>query len=351
MIDRQAMEGRRRDTPARVLICTNHLINFAGSEIHCLEMAQYFTALGHDVLVAANNLGPPIEGEFKKIGIPTAAMGDLGRATEFDIVWTHHVPCFRLAHLVKKLRARKFVHGILSVLEPMELPPFKKSDKDLEGNLTVLANAPVTKDFIEDRIGTSFRVQVLRNFAPQIWQDFVPKAATELKKILIVSNHIPDELEELTAHARQQAITMEPIGLNADRFARVTPELVAGYDAVISIGKTVQYCLTGGIPVFIYDYFGGPGWLSDANIDAAEYSNYNGKCTGNRRPAEKLLRELTEGFSAACAFANTRRGWAASRYGIGEQLDRLGVFDLADAPFALMPRNSWVNAVLNMVRT
>ena len=55
--------------------------------------------------------------------------------------------------------------------------------------------------------------------------------------------------------------------IGSEKPAITSAELLDHYDCVISIGKTVQYCLVQGIPVFLYDRFGGPGYLNESNYD------------------------------------------------------------------------------------
>ena len=46
------------------------------------------------------------------------------------------------------------------------------------------------------------------------------------------------------------------------------------YDLVITIGRTVPRCLAMGVPVYVYDYLGGPGYLTEANFSLAERNNF-----------------------------------------------------------------------------
>jgi hypothetical protein len=82
---------------------------------------------------------------------------------------------------------------------------------------------------------------------------------------------------------------------------RVTPELIHEHDAVVSIGKTVQYALAAGVPVFCYDHFGGPGWLNDGNVEAAARHNFSGRGFTARDSASELVEEIGDGYRAARA--------------------------------------------------
>lgn len=52
-----------------------------------------------------------------------------------------------------------------------------------------------------------------------------------------------------------------------------------GFDAVLTIGKTVQYSLSMGIPCYIYDHFGGEGWLTPETFDREAFYNFSGRST------------------------------------------------------------------------
>lgn len=41
-----------------------------------------------------------------------------------------------------------------------------------------------------------------------------------------------------------------------DEYKSITLEILSQYDVAITIGKTVQYCLVMGVPVYVYDKFG-----------------------------------------------------------------------------------------------
>lgn len=324
----------------KILIASNHLSNFAGSELHCLELAEHLQSAGHDVTLAAAVIGPPWIGEANRLGLRVVHVSALAPRGEWDIIWTHHVPIFTHVHARLKLRARRILHGLLSSVLAMERPPLPQALSSTGRNVTFLANSEMTRAAALQRLTMAPRIEILRNFAPASWRQAVRRThAPALRAVACVSNHIPAEVEQLQALASAQGMVFDvfaAIGSASPR--RISPDELAPYDAVVSIGKTVNYALAAGIPAFIYDHFGGPGWLTDSNLAKAEATIFSGKCTRRRRSPEALLEEMKAGWPDAAAFARDRTDWAAERYGIPEQIKQLGLLDeMGERPLPLLP--------------
>ena len=320
----------------RVLICNHALRNHAGSEIHCCELAEHLIANGHSVTAASFYIGEPIAGELERIGAEIVPL-DSGRlAPEWDLIWRHHVTCFAEVHARQRLKARRHVHGLLSSVLPLERVPLLAAVAIDKSHFTLLANAPLTANVAKPLVANGVRINLLWNLAPAVWQVADGRRRERLEKIAVVSTHPPPELLELEHVAGRRGVQLQFFGNRGDNTVRITPDVRAPFHAVITIGKTVQYCLAAGIPVFVYDHFGGPGWLNRLNIEAAEHNNYAGKFTPRSRPTEMLWKELTAGFEEAIKFHLSRRKCAAGRYDIGGQLHRLRLLKVAREPLSLI---------------
>ena len=86
--------------------------------------------------------------------------------------------------------------------------------------------------------------------------------------------------------------------------ALVSPAHVDAADAVITIGKTVQYALAAACPVFCYDIHGGPGWLTQRNLGTARRHNFSGRPFA-RMDAAAIARQVLDGYAGALAEAST----------------------------------------------
>ena len=70
------------------------------------------------------------------------------------------------------------------------------------------------------------------------------------------------------------------------------------YDLVITIGRTVPRCLAMGVPVYVYDYLGGPGYLTESNFNLAERNNFSGRGF-QKKTSDELFEEIRGGYDPA----------------------------------------------------
>ena len=288
----------------RFLICTHHLRTWAGSELVTLEMIEGLRDLGHAVSLYT----PFTEHDFLSSTlseeVPVHTDPDKVDLIEFDVVYSHHqtlsriLPGQNLNWLMGPTRP-VFLYNHLSPFEPFEFPgPFvEQMLADL-----VLCNSPETADRLAMFNSNYAKAIVFPNPAPAIFSVVAPMttAPVRLQRLLSVSNHLPEELETALDILEAQGVTVTRIG-QATQSRRVVPDDLATHDAVVTIGKTVQYALCAHRPVFCYDKFGGPGWLLPERADAAAERNFSGRCTPGARRPEELVREITTGFAMAAS--------------------------------------------------
>lgn len=121
---------------------------------------------------------------------------------------------------------------------------------------------------------------------------------------------------------RGGAVQVDVLG-EVTSVARVTPDLLDRYDAVVSIGETVQYALSMGIPCYGYDHVGGCGWLTAANLEHELWWNFSGRATRRQVDAATIAAELVAGFAAAQDLSRATRGAHAERWRLSVRIDRL----------------------------
>jgi lipopolysaccharide biosynthesis protein len=298
----------------KALLACQFFSGFSGSEIVTLELAEALSRAGASVMIAAAHVGGPIDAWAARAGVPVATIDGVASGP-YDLLWVHHWPVWsRIDELC--VDARRIVYSCLSPFEPRELPP-------LAGRAVhvYVANSEETRARLVDDFGLPpERVALFRNSAPQSFFDVsLRDRRGTIERLAIVSNHVPAEINELANRLREDGIVVEVIGDGA-RYERVTADLLVGFDAVITIGRTVQYCLAAGVPVFVYDRFGGPGWLTEANWQLAERFNFSGRCTRRPRKAVALQSELVTGYPSASASVERWRRLAAERYAFEPKL-------------------------------
>lgn len=272
------------------LLAVSRFRDLAGSEMTALEYAIELQEQGWQVTLASFELGDLLTQPARDAGIEVLELEPgLVVAPAWDLIWVIHPTTyyFLFAHL--ELRAGLLVYSSLSHFEPMECPPLELHPVDI---FTVNSEEH-RRFFCEQYPEYKHQVRVLPNAAPPAYFSSAQPVTSVLKRVAIVSNHPPEELLEVMQGLVEQGIEVEWVGVGG-KVERVVPALLAGFDAIISIGKTVQYSLAMALPVFCYDHFGGPGWITPDNVAAVAEYNFSGRGFAGRRASQVLLAELLE---------------------------------------------------------
>ncbi|MCX7356742.1 MAG: hypothetical protein NT015_01120 [Alphaproteobacteria bacterium] len=283
----------------RVLVLTNHFSEFAGSEIVALEVAQWFLTHGDQVTLAANLIRPPMSELAASIALVRSI--DEIDISQFDLVWCQHglLNLLRLAAYTGAAESPPLV--ALVSLSPFE--PYEHVDGLLANALSakVITNSSETADEVAQRNQDLLRREdlvVFHNAAPDMFWKEPPRPPTTLRTLTIVSNHMPSELAAAKAILEQRGLHVRHMGMGED-YRRIDVADIDESDALVSIGKTVIYGLARAKPVYMYDHFGGDGWLTRANFEQSSFYNFSGRPAVRRLDAEKLAKEIIEGFDHA----------------------------------------------------
>lgn len=317
--------------PRTALVACSRLVDFAGAEIASLEIAEALRDLGVDVVLAAFEIGAPVAEEIRLLGIECVDLSaaDIG-TREFDLLWVSHYVTAH--HLFAKdgLKIKVGIYSSLSHFEALEAPPLS----GLSFSRYAVHSQENLEHFVNKYPHFSEKTRVFPNACPaKFLHAYRDAADASIRSIAIVSNHPPAEIMELIQILGANGVRADLIGVNG-KVQRVTPQLLSGYSAVITIGKTVQYCLASGTPVFCYDRFGGPGWITGASFDAALVKNFSGRCTPVMQSARQIYDRLFEGFELACSQRAVLHGLALTHFSLAENL--LGILDKArDSDFSV----------------
>jgi len=326
----------------RALVLTNHLHAFGGSEILSLEVAETLLNMGFEVHVHTNALSPGL----RKHTDPRLTLSDDASCPNlfgYDFVWAQHhlLPLCLGEHEWPALPRTRLASVHLSPYEPFEHVGLGMAQCL---GATVVANSAETQQRLRGMLAPESEVLNLYNACPDtFWADLMP-AAERLRSLLIVSNHLPQEVVHALGQDELRGVRVSRVGFGGE-VLRITPDVIKGFDAVLSIGKTVQYALKVGKPVYCYDRFGGPGWLTPDNMNRAEAFNFSGRCTRTQRTPAQLARELRDGYAKAYEGLPVLRNEYCGKYSLNDFLGRL-VQQAARLPAAAQAQSRGVTEVL-----
>ena len=303
------------------LILTNHMADIGGSEIVALEIGELLQKAGYRVSLHCNYLAEPMASLLFNSQIVASDSDNFPNVFEYDFVWSqHHVISLALAHNPQPDRwETRFVSAHLSPYEPFEAIGIVSG---LYLGSRIVANSLETALRLSELAVDPEKVVLSYNACPEsFWSDNVtPK--NYLKRILLVSNHPPIEVLEALQFLQAAGIDVHHIGSTGE-YRRVRPEDITNADAVITIGKTVQYAVMGATPIYCYDHFGGPGWLVAGNFEIAEKFNFSGRGCGEQKTPNQIATEILEGHALSAEFVYTKRVSRRELYSLDKLLNRL----------------------------
>ncbi len=328
----------------RVLITHPFLYEINGATLVTLELADYLQSRGDKVTVYTNTFHNPIRATFEARGIHVDVFRDHPQyhLEDFDLVWINSqtFPESLLAELgdsTKLAHAPKFIFMHMSAhAECADEMPYIYGFEEALSSLSLFVSEEalaVNRKFFEQLPP----VALYQNPAP-LEYCFVDEPASRtvapvslstkktLQKLLVVANYPCDELREIRSLLKEQGVAVDYLGFCGDRYERLTAQILTRYDAVISIGKTVQYCLVAGQPIYIYGQFGGPGWLNSRNFMKAERYNFSGRGFRHKTPTE-IVDDLLSGYSTAYKYTAKHRAEFQAKFSIDQVIPR--IFDQA----------------------
>lgn len=255
----------------RTLVLNDFFTGWTGSEIVAMEVAEHFNATTSSFVALE-----PALSELKD----WRPLQDINLA-DFDLVWAQHHTILILLDRHAGATRPHIAFASLSPYDPMETIPASVFESYIDQSF---ANSAETSRFRGANL-------ILGNAAPKSFH-FDPEHSKKQKcsRILFVSNNQPPEMLHAADILRNRA-TIRFIG-RGHEYKRVTPTDISWADCVVTIGKTARYALASATPVFIYDRFGGDGYLNEANYTENEAHNFSGRPSCRKLTPEQLANEI-----------------------------------------------------------
>lgn len=327
---------------AHALITQSTLERIGGSEVQAYELAAFLSEQGVDVTIYTWFANSPMLDILLQAGVNVIQRGTEEEMhlhlNDFDLIWVQHetLPESIIVDLLSgQVSDTTLIFSHMSPFEEIRIEfPYIYDFENRFSDLSVF-NSPSTLEAQRSSFPANFaRYAIYPNPAPTEFALSTANSHDAITSILVVSNHRPPELDEAIIRLRASGITVDLLqDVQGNTASQITnEEILSRYDVIISIGKTVQYCLTMGKPAFIYDQFGGPGYLNDRNFDIIAFHNFSGRTelstqslvqskmqhTSMRMNAQDIVRNIVEGYDEARRYHIANRTRFIKRYSIDQ---------------------------------
>jgi len=312
----------------KILITNNHLHDIKGSELVTLELAELFLSIGWHVTIYTNLYLPPLANEINRLpnreNLSIPLNDDESIPTDFDIIWIQQntIPSSVAKALsTTGLNAYIIWHHMSSFIH-IELPILAEIENQLSDIITVISQE--TADRISDFAIDKNKINLFENPAPDYFSDYPARKISTKKpaSLLIVSNHTPPEVIQAIPLLKKNGITVDLLGENS-HVRRITPDILSHYDAILTIGKTVQYAVSMGIPVYEYDHFGGYGWLNHENFHKSAEKNFSGRASATKKKAGEIADEIINHYIPARDFIWENKETLVEKYKLSTRTSQL----------------------------
>jgi len=308
-----------------VAITNYYLREIGGSELITFEVAKIFRQAGCHVFIAAFFVSQKMRSIFSEIGVKIFDMTDGRQFYEtpksVDLLWGHHWPVVGNLLFERGCYVRYFVQGSFSQFVDLETIWMLLDDADI-----LFFNCQ--SNFFSQSIGWNDsavkKTHLFLNSLGHRWFDSapMPEGKNSPERIVAISNNLPSEIFAA-------ADILNSKGISLDIFSRktkqviTTPELIDGYDAIITFGHTAQKGFARKRPVFLYGRYGGPGWVTADNFYSAECANFSGRCVDRLLAPEQICEEILDGYSHAVCYLSEFYDISKSKFSFENNIYKL----------------------------
>ncbi len=267
----------------KVVLGRQSLAALGGSETYALTVARELERLGHDVTLATEELGVAAAAAGAR-GIRVVRLEEA--PSDCDAVIAHDLPM--AAVLAAKYPDARRVFVIHTDVWDLQLPPL----------IPGLVHAVVA---CSDRFAARARALPLEAPIIRLREPIDTDAYLYTKALpdrpsraLIVSHYLRGERRRMLVDAWENAgIECVQAGSHAELIVDLAPEL-ARADIVVAKARAALEGMCAACAVYIYDQYGGDGWVTPDNYPAFEADHFAGQATARPRSSADLVADLAD---------------------------------------------------------
>lgn len=274
----------------RILMTNAYIKDYTGSEIDTVNIANYFVDNGYYVDIFTIDKGYPLlQSVNDRVRVLDYSENDQ-LYDKYDYIWAHHYPLLDFILFDKKIKATYIHYLSLSSYASYEAYPDYYQYLSL---VSTLSNEAKEQNIVEGYNGEY--INIFPNYIMENELKVKNSINEKIKKICIVSNHVPDEVEGIKTIFEQKGIDVDIYG-KKHIYKLITVDLLLQYDVIISIGKTVNLGIALGIPCYVYDHFGGDGYITTENILNSFKFNFSGRYSRYKYSDIELVENIIQGY-------------------------------------------------------
>ncbi len=298
-----------------VLLATNHLFGWTGSETLLLTLAEGLLDWGCNVVVYVRHLDQSWAGRYLDPRALLTDSIDAIRQLDFDLAHVQHNAC--LVDVRAALPSLPMLFSSLGVLPFLEQPP--PFDVGVSDYLAI--SEEVASNLVNHGIPES-QIHVVRNLVSE--RRFSPSTPIRPRpeRILVLSYKMDEPRRALlreTAHRLGSSIRFvgeSGVVLTQEHLATAINQS----DVVVSLGRgVVEAMLCSRVPL-VFDIHGGDGLVTPDNLDVLKKHNFSGRCYRKEYGAEELISELN-GYRQS--FGDSLRELAREQFSMERNLPRI----------------------------
>lgn len=254
-----------------------------GTETYVHTVARELQRLGHEAIVTAEEFGPMAE-YAERNGIDVVR-----RPTELplecDSVFAHDA--IMAAALAERYRSSRLVYFAHSPVHDVQLPPLVSG---------VVAAVIVPSELIAARIrALAVEVPIVRLRQPIDTDRFRAAPIRErARKAVLLSGYLGGPRRDALVRAWGEA-GVECVSVGERQSELDVVPAIAGADIVVGKSRAALEGMSCGRAVFVYDDFGGDGWVTPENYAALEANSFGGLAVPTpRRPSPSDIAEYRQ---------------------------------------------------------
>jgi hypothetical protein len=292
--------------------------NFAGSELVVLSQINYFLEKGWDVDVFTLEYAQPLKSIVdKRVNVITLDNSNQIKKN-YDLIIARQYPMLDYVLFTLRVQAKRVYYECVSYRIPIDAYPIYYKHLTLIGAVSTRVTNEMTK------IGYNMEgAYYMPNYASKEYFNIDYQKCKVLKKIAIVSNHVPQELEDFKTYALENTDKQIDIYGMHHTYKLVTPELLKDYDLIISVGKTIFYSIAMGIPSYTYDEVCTEGYITLENYQKNFSNNFAYNLEYNKKTGQEIYEDIMTNYHQVLEQTRKLKEYAKRDFFFDDLMDHL----------------------------